>query len=59
MTWAFIHNTVYIETIGFLAVFFEALLGVPQFIRNFRSRSTEGMSVKMVNSCELNEGNIR
>ena len=59
ITWAFIHNTVYIETIGFLAVFFEALLGVPQFIRNFRSRSTEGMSVKMVNSCELNEGNIR
>lgn len=47
-----IHNEIYIETIGFLAVFFEALLGVPQFIKNFRSRSTEGMSVKMVRSYE-------
>jgi uncharacterized protein with PQ loop repeat len=39
----------YIETIGFLAVFFEALLGTPQFLRNFRLKSTEGMSIKMVN----------
>jgi hypothetical protein len=30
-------------------VFFEALLGTPQFLRNFRLKSTEGMSVKMVN----------
>ncbi len=36
--------------IGFLAVFCEALLGIPQFLRNFRLKSTEGMSVKMVNS---------
>jgi lipid-A-disaccharide synthase-like uncharacterized protein len=32
-----------------LAVFCEALLGMPQFIRNLRLKSTEGMSVKMVN----------
>jgi len=49
MTWILIHNVVYIETIGFLAVFVEACLGMPQFLRNFRLRSTEGMSVKMVN----------
>jgi hypothetical protein len=48
-TWLFLDNTFYIETIGFLAVFFEALLGTPQFLRNFRLKSTEGMSVKMVN----------
>ncbi len=50
ITWALINNVVYIETIGFLAVFCEALLGIPQFLRNFRLKSTEGMSVKMVNS---------
>jgi len=48
LTWIFINNVVYIETIGFLAVFCEALLGMPQFIRNFQLKSTEGMSVKMV-----------
>ncbi|CAF1047205.1 unnamed protein product [Adineta ricciae] len=47
-TWLFLNNSFYIETIGFLAVFFEALLGTPQFLRNFRLKSTEGMSVKMV-----------
>jgi uncharacterized protein with PQ loop repeat len=49
ITWLFLDNVFYVETIGFLAVFFEALLGTPQFLRNFRLKSTEGMSVKMVN----------
>ncbi|CAF0763875.1 unnamed protein product [Adineta ricciae] len=48
MTWLLLKNVVYIETIGFLAVVCEALLGIPQFVRNFRLKSTEGMSVKMV-----------
>ncbi len=26
----------FVETVGFLAVFMEAMLGVPQFYRNFR-----------------------
>lgn len=47
-TWLLLDNLVYIELIGFLAVFFEALLGMPQFLRNHRMKSTEGMSVKMV-----------
>ncbi|CAF3998395.1 unnamed protein product [Rotaria sp. Silwood2] len=47
-TWILHKNLIYIETIGLLAVFCEALLGVPQFVRNFRVKSTEGMSVKMV-----------
>ena len=28
----------FVETIGFLAVFTEAMLGVPQFYRNFKNR---------------------
>ncbi|CAF1412302.1 unnamed protein product, partial [Adineta steineri] len=48
MTWLLLNNMVYIESIGLLAVLIEALLGIPQFIRNFRLKSTEGMSVKMV-----------
>ena len=53
LTFVLKKNVVYIETIGFLAVFVEALLGVPQFLRNLRLRSTEGMSVKMVNHLYL------
>ncbi|CAF1336457.1 unnamed protein product, partial [Rotaria sp. Silwood1] len=45
-TWLLLDNTSYIETIGFLAVFFKALLGTPQFMRNFRLKSTEGISMK-------------
>lgn len=48
ITWLFINSTFYVETIGFLAVFLEALLGIPQFLHNFRLKSTKGMSVKMV-----------
>lgn len=48
ITWVFINNVVYIEFIGLLAVLCEALLGIPQFVRNFQLKSTEGMSVKMV-----------
>ncbi|XP_033125239.1 solute carrier family 66 member 2-like isoform X2 [Anneissia japonica] len=39
---------VYVEMIGFLAVFTEAMLGSPQFYRNFQNKSTQGMSVQMV-----------
>ncbi|XP_006811910.1 solute carrier family 66 member 2-like [Saccoglossus kowalevskii] len=38
----------YIETLGFMAVFTEAMLGAPQFYKNLQNRSTIGMSVKMV-----------
>ncbi|GBN05366.1 PQ-loop repeat-containing protein 1 [Araneus ventricosus] len=37
-----------VESIGFLAVFIEAMLGAPQFYRNLRKKSTLGMSKKMV-----------
>jgi len=38
----------FVEMIGFIAVFTEALLGVPQFYRNLINKSTYGMSVPMV-----------
>lgn len=31
------------QSVGFLAVFTEAMLGVPQFYRNLKNRSTYGM----------------
>ncbi|XP_063236333.1 solute carrier family 66 member 2 isoform X1 [Bacillus rossius redtenbacheri] len=44
----FIENNLFVQTVGFLAVLTEALLGAPQLTRNFRKKSTEGMSIKMV-----------
>jgi len=38
----------FVETVGFLAVFTEAMLGMPQFYRNFTNKSTYGMSLQMV-----------
>lgn len=38
----------FVETVGFLAVFTEAMLGVPQFYKNFKNSSTYGMSLPMV-----------
>jgi len=43
LTYVFSNSVVYIETIGFLAVFIEAMLGLPQFYKNFQNKSTVGM----------------
>lgn len=48
LTYIFLNNWLFIETLGFLAVFAEAMLGAPQFYRNFENKSTQGMSKKMV-----------
>ncbi|KAM9632077.1 solute carrier family 66 member 2 isoform 3-T3 [Trichechus inunguis] len=45
VTYLCIDSTLFVETLGFLAVFTEAMLGVPQLCRNHRHRSTEGMSL--------------
>lgn len=42
---------VYLESIGFMAVFTEAMLGIPQFIRNFKNQSTEGMRFVRILTC--------
>ncbi len=39
----FIDVPVFVETVGFLAIFIEALLGAPQLLQNFKNKSTAGM----------------
>ncbi|XP_035782059.1 solute carrier family 66 member 2-like isoform X2 [Anopheles albimanus] len=48
VTYLMLSVTWFMETIGFLAVFTEAMLGLPQFMRNFKNKSTHGMSISMV-----------
>lgn len=48
MTYLLLDSYIYIETLGFVAVFTESILGMPQFLRNYHKRSTKGMSVEMV-----------
>ena len=43
VTYFLMDFAVYVETLGFLAVLFEALLGAPQFYRNYQNSSTQGM----------------
>jgi len=38
----------FVETVGFMAVFTESMLGLPQFYRNWRNKSTYGMAISMV-----------
>ncbi|XP_017853756.1 solute carrier family 66 member 2 [Drosophila busckii] len=38
----------FMEAMGFVALFTEAMLGAPQFLRNFKNKSTYGMSIHMV-----------
>ncbi|XP_064467303.1 solute carrier family 66 member 2-like isoform X2 [Ornithodoros turicata] len=48
LMYLFLDVPLVVETVGFLAVLTEALLGVPQFLRNVSNQSTSGMSLKMV-----------
>ncbi|XP_055636956.1 solute carrier family 66 member 2 isoform X1 [Toxorhynchites rutilus septentrionalis] len=48
ITYLMLSVTWFMETIGFLAVFTEAMLGAPQFVRNYKNKSTHGMSICMV-----------
>lgn len=38
-----INIKVFVELVGFLAVFTEAMLGTPQLIKNYKNHSTVGM----------------
>ncbi|KAL0110572.1 hypothetical protein PUN28_013871 [Cardiocondyla obscurior] len=44
ITYLFQDVPIFIEILGFLAVLIEAMLGVPQFLRNSSNKSTVGMS---------------
>ncbi|XP_057671450.1 solute carrier family 66 member 2 isoform X2 [Diorhabda carinulata] len=48
LMYIFIDYLIFVETVGFLALFTEAMLGMPQLIKNYRNKSTEGMSISMV-----------
>ncbi|XP_033228391.1 solute carrier family 66 member 2 isoform X2 [Belonocnema kinseyi] len=48
LMYLFLDILIFVEVVGLLAVLTEAMLGVPQFIRNCHNKSTEGMSVVMV-----------
>ncbi|XP_021191313.1 solute carrier family 66 member 2 isoform X2 [Helicoverpa armigera] len=48
ITYLLIEFSPFVELIGFLALFTEAMLGAPQIARNHKNKSTEGMSVSMV-----------
>ncbi|RWS23489.1 PQ-loop repeat-containing protein 1-like protein [Leptotrombidium deliense] len=48
VTYYFLDSHIYVEALGFLALFTEALLATPQLVKNFRSKSTVGMSKNMV-----------
>ncbi|XP_078253835.1 solute carrier family 66 member 2 isoform X1 [Rhinoraja longicauda] len=48
ITYLLIDSTFFVETLGFFAVFTEAMLGTPQLYRNYENKSTEGMSITMV-----------
>uniref|UniRef100_A0A6G1SF23 Solute carrier family 66 member 2 n=1 Tax=Aceria tosichella TaxID=561515 RepID=A0A6G1SF23_9ACAR len=48
ITYLLLDSSIYVESLGFVALFSESLLGVPQLLRNYRKKSTRGMSVEMV-----------
>lgn len=49
ITYLLLDSTVFVETLGFLAVFTEAMLGTPQLHCNYQNKSTEGMRYR---SCD-------
>ncbi|XP_076057993.1 solute carrier family 66 member 2 [Oratosquilla oratoria] len=48
LMYIFIDSVIFVEVLGFMSVLTEAMLGVPQFYKNHISKSTFGMSRKMV-----------
>ncbi|XP_031441548.1 solute carrier family 66 member 2 isoform X2 [Clupea harengus] len=48
VTYLLLDSDLFVESLGFLAVFTEAMLGTPQLYCNYQNKSTEGMSIKMV-----------
>ena len=47
-----LHVDPFVEAVGFMAVFTEAMLGTPQFYKNMTNKSTFGMSLSMVLMCK-------
>ncbi|XP_053820564.1 solute carrier family 66 member 2 isoform X1 [Vidua chalybeata] len=58
ITYLWLDSSLFVETLGFLAVFTEAMLGVPQLYRNYQNRSTEGMRTKSQSQGREKPGNL-
>lgn len=43
VTFLLLDSALFVETLGSLAVMFEAMLGLPQLLQNLHNRSTKGM----------------
>lgn len=43
VTFLLLDSSVFVEMLGFLAVMFEAILGLPQLLQNFQNHTTKGM----------------
>lgn len=43
VTFLLLNSSVFVEMLGFLAVMFEAILGLPQLLQNFQNHTTKGM----------------
>uniref|UniRef100_A0A5K4ERL5 Uncharacterized protein n=1 Tax=Schistosoma mansoni TaxID=6183 RepID=A0A5K4ERL5_SCHMA len=41
-------SQIYVQLLGFTALFIESMLGLPQFTKNFYNKSIVGMSISMV-----------
>lgn len=48
VTLVLLDSVLFVEGLGSLALLFEAMLGLPQLLKNFQNHSTRGMSVNMV-----------
>lgn len=47
VTYLLLDSVLFVESLGFLAVFTEAMLGTPQLYCNYQNKSTEGMRLVM------------
>mmetsp|Transcript_28906 Transcript_28906/g.33060 ORF Transcript_28906/g.33060 Transcript_28906/m.33060 type:complete len:250 (-) Transcript_28906:700-1449(-) len=48
VTYTMVDYPQYVELLGFFSVFSEAFLGIPQFLKNNKNKSTEGLSMGMI-----------
>ncbi|XP_067268191.1 solute carrier family 66 member 2 isoform X3 [Chanodichthys erythropterus] len=48
VTYLLLDSVLFVESLGFLAVFTEAMLGTPQLYCNYQNKSTEGMSTDLM-----------
>eukprot|EP01113_Clastostelium_recurvatum_P000027 TRINITY_DN10011_c0_g1_i1.p1 TRINITY_DN10011_c0_g1~~TRINITY_DN10011_c0_g1_i1.p1 ORF type:complete len:244 (-),score=40.54 TRINITY_DN10011_c0_g1_i1:3-734(-) len=56
LTFMFVYNAFYVELLGTLSLTLEAMLGVPQAYKNFKSKSTEGLSLILIGIWFLGDG---